>query len=589
MACFLNAMDKRLGENGRLELTTSGNVAVDVFNGLLRGASVEKVRGFSKALEKEMEEATTTMKEQALTDAFVLFFLTRDPRNGKGERSASMLWFVELAKLFPLTTMEVLPMIPKFGRWLDVVEYSECDQLPEAMRRALRNLHVEAIRCGEDPLAGKWAPRITGSKVHVATAKAYARQLFPGDPRADAKYRKATVALTAKHGEVTETLMCAQEGRWKEIDPGKVPAGCLNKHAKALLNEATKKQQQKAKEEGVPVEVVRSEKEDRVQCAENFKEHAEQACAGNKDKKMHGKTLSIDKMVAEHLAREPPSSGRSRIIEAQYMNLKEGLLQSLELAASSSSSLGNMVAMVDVSGSMTGTPMEAAIGLGTLVSEVTAPAFRGRVLTFSEEPKWHCFKEDMSFKDKVRSARGADWGMTTDFTKALKLVLRACVDGDVPPSEVASLKLVVFSDMQFDAAMKNNAQSSSPYYMNAYNRKSREPVVKAWETQHEELVRMFKEAGECSKFYEPYPVPRIIYWNLRGDTPTHAMVKADTPGVDLVSGFSALQLKLFLDGEDVADDKQSTPEETTRKALDAPEYEEVRAACARVAEWRGLR
>ena len=100
---------------------------------------------------------------------------------------------------------------------------------------------------------------------------------------------------------------------------------------------------------------------------------------------------------------------------------------------------------------------------------------------------------------------------------------------------------------------------------------------------------MFKEAGECSKFYEPYPVPRIIYWNLRGDTPTHAMVKADTPGVDLVSGFSPKQLKLFLDGEDVADAKQSTPEETTRKALDAPEYEEVRAACARVAEWQGVR
>ena len=205
----------------------------------------------------------------------MLFFLTRDPRNGKGERSASMLWFVELAKLFPLTTMEVLPLMPRFGRWLDVVEYSECEQLPEAMRGVLRNLHVEAIRCGEDPLAGKWAPRITGSKVHVSTAKAYAHQLFPEDPHAYAKYRKVIVALTAKHGEVTEKLMCDEEGRWKEIDPGKVPAVCLNKHSKAFLNEPTKKQQRKAKEEGVSVEVVvvRSESEDRVECAKRFKDH----------------------------------------------------------------------------------------------------------------------------------------------------------------------------------------------------------------------------------------------------------------------------------------------------------------------------
>ena len=51
------------GENGR-GATTSGKVAVDLFNGLLRSL-VEKVKGFSKALEEEMEEATTTMKEQA--------------------------------------------------------------------------------------------------------------------------------------------------------------------------------------------------------------------------------------------------------------------------------------------------------------------------------------------------------------------------------------------------------------------------------------------------------------------------------------------------------------------------------------------
>ena len=224
MACFLNAMDKRLGENGRLELTTSGKVAVDVFNGLLRGASVEKVKGFSKALEKEMEEATTTMKEQALTDAFVLFFLTRDPRNGKGERSASMLWFVELAKLFPLTTMEVLPLMPKFGRWLDVVEYSECEQLPEAMRDALRALHVEAIRCGEDPLAasghrGSPARRCTSQRPR-RRASAVSRR-----PTRLRQVRKVTVALTAKHGEVTETLMCAQEEGGKRSIQARCPQG----------------------------------------------------------------------------------------------------------------------------------------------------------------------------------------------------------------------------------------------------------------------------------------------------------------------------------------------------------------------------
>ena len=43
--------------------------------------------------------------------------------------------------------------------------------------------------------------------------------------------------------------------------------------------------------------------------------------------------------------------------------------------------LGNIVPLVDVSGSMSGTPMEVAIALGILVSEITSAQYARRCFT----------------------------------------------------------------------------------------------------------------------------------------------------------------------------------------------------------------
>merc|ERR1712159_210209 len=109
-----------------------------------------------------------------------------------------------------------------------------------------------------------------------------------------------------------------------------------------------------------------------------------------------------------------------------------------------------MIPLVDVSGSMSGTPMEVAIALGILISELGHPACRDRFLTFESEPRWHSLEGKKSLFDKVTSTAQAPWGGSTDFSKAIRLVLEACVAGDVPPEEVAELQLVVLSDMQFN-------------------------------------------------------------------------------------------------------------------------------------------
>ena len=112
---------------------------------------------------------------------------------------------------------------------------------------------------------------------------------------------------------------------------------------------------------------------------------------------------------------------------------------------------------------------------------------------------------------------------------------------------------------------------------------------------HERLVRRFAEVGKavCG---EPYPAPRIIYWNLRGNT-VGFPVQADAPNTQMMSGFSPSLLKLVLSGKDlVADEKEvvlpdgttkkvregPTPEETLRAALDDSAFDPVRLALAAV-------
>ena len=71
---------------------------------------------------------------------------------------------------------------------------------------------------------------------------------------------------------------------------------------------------------------------------------------------------------------------------------------------------------------MSGTPMHVAIALGVLVSEVCHPAFRDKVLTFSEDPRWHQLQPGAAFVDKVQSLQSAHWGGSTDFAKAMRKI-----------------------------------------------------------------------------------------------------------------------------------------------------------------------
>ena len=123
-------------------------------------------------------------------------------------------------------------------------------------------------------------------------------------------------------------------------------------------------------------------------------------------------------------------------------------------SSSLTGALGPIIPLVDVSGSMSGDPLHAAIALGIRVAEKSV--LGKRVLTFSEKGDWHDLSKCDNFTDCVLSLQQANWGMTTNFYAAFDNILNAIIVGKLTPEQVEGMILAIFSDMQMNAAIDQN-------------------------------------------------------------------------------------------------------------------------------------
>ena len=156
-----------------------------------------------------------------------------------------------------------------------------------------------------------------------------------------------------------DTVQIKQCGKnWSEIDPSKQTAITMHKQKKAFLNVDKKGQQ-------------RSELPDRIVCANKFNEYAKKAVKGEVEVK--GKRVGLADFTKDAL--DIIRNNQTRSSEADLLNAqwKDNSQQN--------GNLGKMIAMVDVSGSMNGDPMNAAIALGIRVAEKSL--LGKRVMTFS--------------------------------------------------------------------------------------------------------------------------------------------------------------------------------------------------------------
>jgi hypothetical protein len=353
-------------------------------------------------------------------------------------------------------------------------------------------------------LAGKWAPRAsselfapirtllfntvvpeTGLWRETAQTAESKKKL---EIKIETTYRKRLSAIN-RHLETVQVKQCTK--KWASIDFDKDMTSITLARQKKAFAKSTDSHGQ-----AVP---------DREKCAENFRAFMERVAAGTSTAK--GKRIAVSDFVKEALRLYGNITYRNKANteeQATFANEKMLLDKQWEDKGTTISSLEDFIAMVDVSGSMdcdNSYPMNTAIGLGIRIAEKSR--LGNRVMTFSDTPTWVNLDDKPSFTDRVAQVKQAPWGMNTNFYAALTLILEAATNAKLTPADVGKLTLVILSDMQIDAAMTGSSCS----WNNERDKNMRDSMF-------EKIRAKFAATGKhvCG---EPYPVPKVVFWNLR--------------------------------------------------------------------------
>ena len=536
ISAFVSALDiftpTKIGENGSKEYTWSNSIRERIIQlsfQLTRTRDENTINGLAATTDtilfdlKTAYNTSSISREEYVEYMSLLYRLighTRDIVDGKGEyRLAYMLvnvWqkhYPELAKY--AFKLFVLPPdgysdnnnnnYHPYGSWKDIKYFRgkyDCPNLNNYILSLLVNQLREDVKNDNPSLAAKWVPREKSQFKDVFNELAlmyfsnYIETAYnevshrKAVLKAKTDFRKLISSLNKKLDTV-QIKQCSNN--WSEIIPDKQTSITMHKQKRAFLN---------IKKNGE----TRYDIPDRNECAITFSLFVKKAVDGEVEIK--GARVGLNDFTKEALKLilcGKQSTDEASILNAQWTsNSKQNGM------------LGKMIAMVDVSGSMSGDPMNAAIALGIRVAEKSL--LGKRIMTFSAVPTWVNLTGHDTFIDMVSVVSRADWGMNTSFAAALKMILDAIISQKLTPEDVEDMVLAIFSDMQMDQA---DSQSIS--------------LMNTIETQ-------YADAGN-RLWGKPFKAPHILFWNLRSTSgfPTLSTNK----NCSMMSGFSPTLLNLF--------------------------------------------
>ena len=529
MSAIISALDNATpyqhGEKGSIEYTWSNNFReriVQLNFQLTRTEDKNTIHNLANKTDiilRDISSAykkTIICKEEYIELMSILYRMvghTRDIIEGKGEYALAYMllgvWhthYPELSKFalkhFVIPPDDTTDFHP-YGSWKDI-KYLGKYNITAPLIDYGSQLMIEQLRTdinSENPsLAAKWVPREKSQFGHLFNELAIEYfDYYIKTSKTDEGRKKATIKakmdfrkLISSLNKKLDTVQIKQCGQnWADIEPENQTSITMHKQKKAFLNVDKCGSRRK-------------ETEDRMNCAIKFREFAQKASKG--EVQVKGKRVGLNDFVKEALELSlRKGSDEAALLNAQWLdNSKQ------------TGALGKMIAMVDVSGSMSGDPMNAAIGLGLRVAEKSI--LGKRVLTFSATPSWINLTNTNNFIEMVDLVRQSDWGMNTNFSAALKMILDAIINQKLKPEDVEDMVLVIFSDMQMDQA---DPESLS--------------VMSFIEKQYE-------DAGQRI-WNKPFKPPHILFWNLRSTSgfPTLSSQK----NCSMMSGFSPALLNLF--------------------------------------------
>ena len=479
-------------ENRDAAFSTSGNCCLDFFTRITRNAPVsDYIEAFTKAWAENRETAYQVLMNM------------RDVRGGKGEKLIPAVIMVYLKLNIEQNVYEaMLHKMIEYGYWKDLLKIIEIecrtkmeincktmDKCPIEVQLFAKQLQQDAIALETTTekkaiisLCAKWAP---SEKTHYDHhPMQIAKNIMAAMNLQPKEYRQLLTKLR-KHLNVLEMLMSTQQ--YDLIDFSKVPSVAMMKLKKAFNRDVNSS--------GI-------ESEGRKKLNLSYKDFLKKLATGKT--KVNVKGIQPHELVSSYFNGEPLDP----LVEGQWIELKKRVKET--------GVFRNVTAVVDVSGSMHGQPMEVSVALGILVAECTTGPFHGKVITFHEQPSWHHLVGS-NLREQVRCMKNTPWGGSTNLRAVFDIILKDAVNAQLTQEEMVKT-LFIFTDMQFNSACHSH-ESTFSYAKAAFNK-----------------------AG--------YQLPRIVCWNLRTSNSKSLPVQQNEEGYAMLSGFSAELLKCVLTTEE---------------------------------------
>jgi hypothetical protein len=538
---------KQIGENGNIEYTWSNNIREKIlqFNfQVVRTNELQLVvlENILRDILQSLKKRQDIVQGDEVNTAYLLLMYqmigyTRDIIDGKGEYILTYMmiyvwydFYPELAKF----ALQCLVFLDKedthpYGSWKDIKKFCQfcynktgeyythplvltcVDLINNQLKKDVENTSTHIS------LVAKWIPRektkyrwffkllavnyyphylqtaIDNIKIQRATKKCYM------------DYRKLLTELNHKLDTV-QIKQCAKQ--WSTINFNNVTSITMSKQKVAFLNKNHKNDSPHFMDE------------DRIECAKHFNDYIKTSIKEGTEVK--GKRVGMESFTEQALKllfknKIHPKSDSEPDSDPDIQLQIDLLNSQWRDNSSQTNSLGKMIVMVDVSGSMEGDALNVAIALGIRVAEKSI--LGKRLMTFASHPEWINLQECNDFVSCVDKTKNAGWGMNTNLYMALKMILDAIEENNMEPEDVQDLILTIFSDMQIDDA---DTQDKNTLYEN--------------------ISKLYSEAG-IRTHGKPYKPPHVLFWNLRSTNGFPCL--SNQPNISMLSGFNSSLLNLF--------------------------------------------
>lgn len=486
MEAMTDATNYAVTENGALTHKTTKSDLLDMF-------------AMGAAMRNRSDEDVILMWRKAFAEnpvyALKCLFYIRDIRGGQGERRFFRVCMKDLAVQNIDAAKRNLVHIPEFGRWDDLYTFVGTPLQNAALQVIKDQLELD-VACKTPSLLAKWLKSENTSSAESRRLGNITREFLGMTHK---QYRK-TLAVLRTRINVLEKLM--SENRWDEIEFDKIPSKAGLKYKNAFARR--------------DIERIKAGK----QTYEEF--------AKDETTIVNAKTLYPYEVVdqATKVWRRkgwydyvlPAMDDTNRLMVNKYWD---------NLTDYFNNAVFNGIAVVDTSGSMTGTtascPINVAISLGMYCAERAKGPFAGHYISFASRPQLIAV-EGVDFCDKVKRIYQTNLCDNTNLEAVFDLVLKNAKKYHMSQDDLPQ-NIIIISDMEFDAGCGFGYWSRRDHQEN--------------ETLMETIAKKFEAAG--------YELPHLIYWNV--DARQNNIPMIGNGRISYVSGMSPSIFETIMSGK----------------------------------------